>query len=260
MRTVLQIYKFIDGIAPFRTQDSWDNSGLLIGLPRDSVTRALLALDAENRVIDEAKELGCELILTHHPVIFNPLRSVCELDPAGRLVKYGIACICAHTNLDSAEYGISDMMAHRLGFKNCRELVEINRFDDISGRSVGYGAVAECENMSPSELAALCRERFGCTALKYVAGKRDIRRVGMISGAGGSGIFEAVRLGLDAFITAEVKHHEFLEAERIGVTLIDAGHYETEIIAMQYLKDLLKKEFTDVEFILSGLGTTIKTV
>lgn len=260
MTKVSDVYKYIDSFAPFRTQDSWDNSGLLAGDENAQVHKALVALDAENRIIDEAHRKGCELLITHHPVIFHPLKTVCFDDPAGRLVRYGMSCICAHTNLDSAQYGISDMMLYRLGFKNCHELVQINRRDSLSDRAVGYGAIGECSEMTPEELAKLCAERFRCVAIKYVAGKRNIKRVGVISGAGGDGIFDAKRLGLDAYITAEVKHHEFLEAERIGVTLIDAGHYETEIIAAEYLKQKLEKEFSDVSFVTSGEGTTIKTV
>ena len=175
MTKVSDVYKYIDSFAPFRTQDSWDNSGLLAGDENAQVHKALVALDAENRIIDEAHREGCELLITHHPVIFHPLKTVCFDDPAGRLVRYGMSCICAHTNLDSAQYGISDMMLYRLGFKNCHELVQINRRDSLSDRAVGYGAIGECSEMTPEELAKLCAERFRCVAIKYVAGKRNIK-------------------------------------------------------------------------------------
>lgn len=254
MTTVSQIYDYIDSFAPFRTQDTWDNAGLLVGDGSKSVSKVLLALDATNKVIDEAKKLGCGLILTHHPVIFTPLRSLTADNPACNMLLNGIACICSHTNLDSAEYSISDMMCDRLGLKNTHTLMDINRSDSVTGRQVGYGAVGECggEGMTPSQLAGLCCEKFGCVAIKYVAGNRQIKRVGMISGAGGEGIERAKALGLDAFISSEIKHHEFLEAERVGITLIDAGHHETEVIAMPYLKDKLSEKFPEVEFILSS--------
>ncbi len=253
MTTVSQIYDYIDGFAPFRTQDEWDNAGLLVGDGAMSVSKVLLSLDATNKVIKEAKELGCGLILTHHPVIFTPLRSLSEDNPACNMLKNGIACICSHTNLDSAEYSISDMMCDRLGLKNTRTLVDVNRRDSVTGRAVGYGAVGECggEGMTPWQLAKLCREKFGCVAIKYVAGDRRIKRVGMISGSGGDGMEKAGQLGLDAFISAEIKHHQFLEAERIGLTLIDAGHHETEAIAMEYLKKKLEAGFPRTEFILA---------
>lgn len=251
MTTVSQIYDYIDSFAPFRTQDSWDNAGLLVGDGSKSVSKVLLALDATNKVIKEATELGCGLILTHHPVIFTPLRSLMDDNPACNMLINGIACICSHTNLDSAEYSISDMMCDRLGLKNTHTLMDVNRQDNVTGRQVGYGAIGECDGMTPWQLAKLCREKFGCVAIKYVAGDRQIKRIGMISGAGGEGIEKANELGLDAFISSEIKHHEFLEAERIGLTLIDAGHYETEAIAMEYLKQKLEAQFPQTEFILA---------
>lgn len=253
MTTVSQIYEYVDSFAPYRTQDEWDNAGLLVGDGSQSVSKVLLALDATNKVIKEATELGCSLILTHHPVIFTPLRSLTEDNPACNMLKSGIACICSHTNLDSAEYSISDMMCDRLGLKNTHTLMDVNRFDSVTGRPVGYGAIGECSGagMTPWQLAKLCREKFGCVAIKYVAGDRQIKHVGMISGAGGEGIEKARELGLDAFISSEIKHHQFLEAERIGVTLIDAGHYETEAIAMEYLKKKLEAQFPQNEFILA---------
>lgn len=260
MTKISEIYDYIDSLAPFRTQDSWDNAGLLTGSMGGSVTKALVALDAKMPVIEEAKKLGCELIVTHHPVIFNPLRCINEDVEAGRLVKYSISCICAHTNLDSAEYGISDMMADALGMKNLHIPLEINRTDPETGRRLGYGTTAECESMSPERLAALCKERFGCVGIRYVPGRKNIRKVGMVSGAGGEFISAAEALGLDALITAEVKHHQFIEAERTGITLIDAGHFETEVIAAEYLWEKLSSRFDGTEFILSEVGSAVRTI
>lgn len=261
MTMVKDIYNFIDEIAPFRTQDSWDNSGLLVGRSEEKVTRVLLSLDATIGAVDQAHDSGCELIITHHPVIFHGLMSLDDSLPAARLLKYDIACISAHTNLDSAEYSISDMMVDTLGLKNSHQLIDVNRRDTVTGRAVGYGATAECEDeLTPYELARLCKERFNCVAIKYVAGKRKIRRVGMVSGAGSECLYQAHKMGLDAFVTAEVKHHEFLDAQRLGLTLIDAGHHETEAIAMPYLKKLLEEKFSDVSFELARSGFAASTV
>lgn len=260
MAKVSEIYDFLDGIAPFRIQDSWDNSGLLVGQGAAKVTKVLLTLDASSKAVDEAESLGCQLVITHHPVIFSPLRSLREDDPACRLLINGISCISCHTNLDSAEFGISDMMCQALGFENTHQPIEINRIDPKTGRNVGYGTVGLCNELAAQELAELCKKVFGCVAIKYTAGKGSIKRVGMVSGAGGEFIRQAAYLGLDAFISSEVKHHQFLEAERLGITLIDAGHHETEVIAMPYLKDKLTKEFSDVKFIISTQQFCGKTV
>lgn len=260
MATVSQIYDFINSFAPFRIQDSWDNAGLLVGDGNGGVKKALLALDASSKVAEEAAKLGCQLVITHHPVIFSPLKVLRADNSACQMLINGISCICCHTNLDSAEYSISDMMCEALGFENTHELMEINRIDPITGRKVGYGTVGICEEMTPEELAKLCVKAFGCVAIKYTAGKANIRRVGMVSGAGGEFIEQAKLMGLDAFITSEVKHHQFLEAESLGITLIDAGHHETEAIAMPYLKAKLEENFPDVEFVLTSTEFCGKTV
>ncbi len=261
MTTVRDIYNYIDSFAPYRTQDSWDNSGLLVGDGSEQVTKALCALDASIPAILEAEKLGCQLILTHHPVIFDPLRSLDSTVPAALLFKKGIACISSHTNLDSAEYGISDMMVDKLGLKNLHKIIDINRNDPVTGRTVGYGSIGECEKeMTPDELARLCKERFYCIAIKYVAGNHNIKTVGMISGAGGSYVTNASDLGCDAYISGDVKQDNFIEAERLGITLIDAGHFETETIAMEYLKDKLGKQFPEVEFVVSEDSFLAKTI
>ncbi|MCD8106389.1 MAG: Nif3-like dinuclear metal center hexameric protein [Oscillospiraceae bacterium] len=261
MTTVRDIYNYIDSFAPYRTQDSWDNSGLLVGDGDEPVTKALCALDASIPAILEAEKLGCQLILTHHPVIFDPLKSLDSTVPAALLFKKGIACISSHTNLDSAEYGISDMMVDKLGLKNIHKMVDVNRADPVTGRAVGYGAICECEGvMTPEELARLCKERFDCIAIKYVAGGRNIKTVGMISGAGGSYVTNAFEMGCDAYISGDVKQQDFIEAERLGITLIDAGHFETETIAMEYFKEKLGKQFTEVEFVVSKESFLAKTI
>ncbi len=261
MTTVREIYNYIDSFAPYRTQDSWDNSGLLVGDGDEAVTKALCALDASIPAIIEAERLGCQLILTHHPVIFDPLKSLDSTAPAALLFKNGIACISSHTNLDSAEYGISDMMVDKLGLKNLHKLVDINRSDPVTGRVVGYGAIGETEKeMTPEELAKLCKERFNCIAIKYVSGNKNIKTVGMISGAGGSYVTNASELGCDAYVSGDVKQQDFIEAERLGITLIDAGHFETETIAMDYLKDVLSKKFADVEFVVSKESFLARTI
>ncbi|MCD7888394.1 MAG: Nif3-like dinuclear metal center hexameric protein [Oscillospiraceae bacterium] len=261
MTTVRDIYNYIDSFAPYRTQDSWDNSGLLVGDGDEPVTKALCALNASIPAILEAERLGCQLILTHHPVIFEPLKSLDSTVPAALLFKKGIACISSHTNLDSAEYGISDMMVDKLGLKNLHKIVDINRSDPVTGRIVGYGAIGECESeLTPEELAKLCKESFNCIAIKYVAGNRNIKTVGMISGAGGSYVTNAFEMGCDAYVSGDVKQQDFIEAERLGITLIDAGHFETETIAMEYFKEKLGEKFPDIEFIVSKDSFLAKTV
>lgn len=262
MVTVGQIYDFIDSFAPFRNQDSFDNSGLCVGSREMQVSRVLLALDATNRVVEEAKELGCELILTHHPVIFDAMKHLDESFPAARAMRYGIACIGAHTSLDCAEYGVSDMMVDILGMVNLHTDVMVECVDSVTGRPVGYGALARCEKTSAEQLARLAGEKFGSAGLKYVDGGRlgkEIEIVACGSGACSEILQDAHRLGAQALITADVKYSRFLEAERIGMTLIDAGHYETEAISLRYLAKRLGEEL-GVECVVSRADCVVKGV
>lgn len=259
MTTVGHIYDYINMFAPFRNQDSFDNSGLCVGTREQSVSHVLLALDATNRVVDEAKERGCELIVTHHPVIFDPIKHLDTSHPAGRALAYGIACIGCHTNLDSAPYGVSDMMVDTLGFENMHTVPLINRADPENGDAVGYGAMAMCSRMSPAELAYHAAQRFKSAALRWVDGGREITRVACGSGSCAGILHDAKRLGAQAVITGDVKLDVFLEAERIGMTLIDAGHYETEVIALPYLAEKLSKRF-GIECSMSSADAVVKGV
>ena len=259
MTTVGQIYDYINSFAPFNIQDSFDNSGLCVGEREQEVSRVLLALDATNRVVDEAKERGCELILTHHPVIFHPMKHLDTRYPAARILAYGIACIGAHTCLDSAPYGISDMMVDVLGFENLHVVPFLNRSDPETGAPVGYGAMAKCPKMSPKELAKLAGERFKSAGLRWVDGGKDITCVACGSGACIDILENAVKLGADAVITADIKLDRLHEAERLGVTLIDAGHYETEVICLPYLAEKISEKF-GVECVISHADGIVRGI
>lgn len=259
MTTVHDIYDYINSVAPFGLQDKFDNSGLLIDMGNAKVTKVLLALDATKKVIDEAHNLGCELIITHHPVIFHPLKELDVRYPAPYMFSKGISCISAHTNLDSSDYNISDMMVELLELENTGEILSVNRSYD--GKPVGYGRIATCAPISAEDLAALCKEKFHSRTVRYTAGCGEITKVALCSGAGGSMIYEADVNCFDALITADVKHDQFLEAELQGKTLIDCGHYETEVIAMPYLYDVLSERFSEVKFFFSAAMThTIKAI
>ena len=259
MTTAGQIYDYIDSFAPFRNQDSFDNSGLCVGERGQEVSRVLLALDATDKVVDEAKERGCELIVSHHPVIFHPMKHLDTSYPAARTLAYGIACIGSHTSLDSAAYGVSDMMVDTLGFENLNVVPFINRKDPETGAPVGYGAMAKCRKMSPAELAKLAKEKFKTAALRWSEGSREIETVACGSGACIDIFEDAVRLGADAVITADIKLDKFLEADRLGITLIDAGHYETEVIALPYLAEKISGKF-GVECIISTADGVVRGI
>ena len=237
------IYGKLNSLAPFANQESWDNSGLLVGDPGAEVKTALVVLDITAEAVREAREIGAELIISHHPVIFHPLKKVESGSVVWELAQAGISAICAHTNLDMAPGGVNDCLAAAL---------------ELSGRMevAFYGELPCCvmgtlaQPMEPKSFAAFVKERLSCEGIRYVAGNRPVRKVALCSGAGGEFLFDAMEKGADAFVTGEVKHHEILAAKEAGLTLVDGGHFKTEDIAMEPLRERLSRAFPGLEFFL----------
>lgn len=244
MARICDIYDIIHAVAPFDSQLSFDNSGLLVGDPAAPVSRALLCLDITENVIAEAVGMNANLIISHHPVIFEPLRRLSGREPAWLLAKHNIAALCCHTNLDlSPVCGVNVALASRLGLRNVRR-------EDVFGEdSVLFSG--ECDPMEPAELARMVRDRLGLGALRWFPGEGTVRRVFLCSGSGGDQAEFAACRGADAFVTGEMKHHEALAAARLGLTCVAAGHYETEILFRKFLAAYLKKRVTDTAFLIS---------
>ena len=121
MTTVKDIYNYIDSFAPFDSAEEWDNVGILIGSGSTEVTKALITLDITNETADEAKKIGAQLIISHHPVIFGGLKRLSSDSPVYRAAKYDISCLCAHTNLDkSPVFGVNTALAAAIGLVDCR--------------------------------------------------------------------------------------------------------------------------------------------
>jgi len=245
MARICDIYDVINAVAPFSSQLAFDNSGLLVGERSAEVTRALLCLDITPAVAEEARALNASLIISHHPVIFEPLKSLGPQDLPYLLAKNGIAALCCHTNLDlSPVCGVNVALASCLGLRNVRG-------EDVFGEdSVLFSGDLERE-MEPREFAVLVKERLGAGAVQWVDAGRPVKRVFFCSGAGGDEIKHAACRGAEAFLTGEIKHHEALEAARLGLSCVAAGHYETEKPFAAFLAAYLKKRFPDTGFLLS---------
>lgn len=242
--TVGEVYDFLDSIAPFSLQQSYDNSGICAGSRDITVTKILTALDITHDVVDEAERLGCELVISHHPVIFRPIRTVSLNDPAVRLAAMGKAAICAHTSFDSAEGGMNDLLAAKLGLS----VQEVLCYDE--GKPMGY--VCKTENaISSRQLAALCKERLGCTVVQFTPSDESISLAAICSGSGGSLINAAIAKGCGALITGECKHSDLVAARNLHFCLIAAGHFHTENIFHEDLAARLTEHFPDVTVIRS---------
>lgn len=226
--TVGDVYRFIDRFAPFGTQDGFDNSGLLVGSMEATVSKIAVCLDITRKTAEEAAMRGAELIVSHHPLIFHKLAAVEVYNPINILIKNDINAICAHTNVDMAKGGISDMMLELLEFKGEAKVLE-----PVHKDGTGYGRIVELDFVAEaSALAAACKTAFHCSTVRYYDSGRVIKRVGVCSGAGGSetDVANAAQKGCDALITGDVKHSGFIEAMNRGITVIDAGHFHTENI------------------------------
>ena len=233
MALVKDFYEYLNGIAPFETQEDWDNSGMLVGDMNAEVTRVVVALDITSEVITEAERLGANLIVSHHPVIFKAIKNVTKGSIPFELAANGINAVCCHTPLDIADGGTNDTLAELLGFKVTVGENPILRFADIP----------ETDAASLSKHIA---DTLGTTVRFADAGK-PIKKIAICTGAGSSLIGEAGKI--DAFITGDAGHHDFIDALQDGITLIAAGHYETENPVVSVLKTKLSKAFSGTEII-----------
>ena len=241
MITVWDIYHYIDQIAPFDTAMGFDNVGLLVGDATDPVTGILLALDITPAVVREAASRNANLIVSHHPVIFQPLKQLPKGHAVYQMAQSGIAAICAHTNLDLANNGVNRALAERLG------LDEIGPLTICPENGLPYSLSGKLKRpCSPQEFAAHVRMSLHTAGVKFVDGKRPVQTVAVCSGAGSDQIFAIAEQKIDAFVTGESKHHELLAADQMGVTMIDAGHFATEDVVIDALLPKLRTEFPEL--------------
>ena len=255
MATVREVYEHLDTLAPFGMQMSFDNAGFLVGRGSRTVTRLLVALDITEAVVNEAAELGAQLIVSHHPVIFHPVRSLTDDNPTGRkllaLTENHISAICAHTNLDAVAGGVNDALARRLGLRDICQLHQDGIAPD--GEPYGIGRVGSLPGeQTLSRFAAWVKETLGANGVRLVDGGKPVRRVAVGGGACSDMMEHALAHDCDTFVTADVKYDGFLEAKALGLNLIDAGHFPTENVVCPVLADWLKKGFPDVEIVLSS--------
>lgn len=238
---ISQITEVIERFAPLGWQESYDNAGLIVGRPDDEVHKALLAVDVTEEVLDEAEAEGCDIVLTHHPIIFHALKRFNSADPVQRCVERAIrsriALYACHTNLDSAPEGMSWRLAEILGVGNLRVLQPSE-----AGEGVGFGVVGELsEAVDTVEFMQFIRRKLGVKVVRYSdTATSAVRRVAVCTGAGASLIGEARRAGADIYITADLKYNDFMTPDKV-LTVADIGHFESEYCAIELLFDILSK-------------------
>lgn len=244
--TVQQVYEAMARIAPPELAESWDNVGTLVDCG-NTFEKILVTLDITPEVVQEAAARGCGLIVSHHPVIFSPLKRLGPADVPFQLVRAGVSAICMHTNLDAAEGGVNDVLAGLFGLRDAQPFAG------------GCGRIGAVEPTTPAELARQCRQVLGrycvppetgeAVQVKYADAGREVRRLAVISGSGGSMFEEALALGADCLLTGEANHHHACDARRLGLSLVAAGHYATEFPVVPALAERLRHELPEAEIL-----------
>ena len=238
---IKEITDAIERFAPLALQEGYDNAGLVVGDPEREVGRALLAVDVTEEVLAEAEREGCDLVVTHHPIVFHPLKRLNEADYVqrcvARAVRRDIALYACHTNLDSAPGGMSWRLAEMLGVGNLRVLQPSE-----TGDGAGFGVVGELpEAVDTVEFMRIIQRRLEVSVVRYSdIATSGVRRVAVCTGAGASLIGEARRAGADIYITADMKYNDFMAPDK-ALTVADIGHFESEYCAIQLIFDILSK-------------------
>jgi len=235
--TVSWVIEQMEEWAPISMAEEWDNVGLIIGNPEATVNKILVALDVTDEVILEAIAGGFDFIIGHHPLIYNPIKRVTANDPGGRkifsLIRHGIGCYCAHTNLDKALGGVSDCLANRLEIKNLKPLVEENGSDEPIG--IGRVGVLPTE-MTLAQLAVHAKKLLNLPEIRYAGNPAAIVKTIGVCGGDGSGeryLTAAASKGCDAYITGDLRYHAVQEALEMDLCLLDITHYSSEALIIE---------------------------
>lgn len=238
--TVRNIFDYLNKLFPCETACDFDNVGLLVGDYDAKVEKALICLDCTPHVLEKAKSETCQLIITHHPIIFAPLKSLKSGDLRYELIKNNISVISMHTNMDIADMGVNDCLCKALSLENIEPYVASDGFLLRKGKL--------SSPLSAEKFASFIKTALG-GSVKYVDGGKLIKNVLVCSGSGGEFIEDVQTSGADALVTAEIKHHQFLRADELGISAFDAGHFNTEDVVVEPLKNLLQNKFADITFL-----------
>lgn len=245
MNTVKDIFEILCEIAPLELQLPYDNAGFLIGRADMPVKKALLSLDVTDEIVQEAVESRAQLIVSHHPVIWDEMKSITDCTPGNKkllnLFENGIAVISMHTNLDMAEGGVNDVLISLLGAQN------EGPFDEE-----GCGRKGKLEKPVPLNVfLSICKDKLKTNGLRYFDAGRPAEHIAVLGGSGGSNLLGAWAAGCDTFVTADVKYSVFLQARELGINLIDGDHFCTENPIIPVLAQKLQHAFPETEFVIS---------
>ena len=248
----------LERFAPLPLQESWDNAGLQVGLTETEVSGALLCLDVNERIVDEAIQKDCNLIVSHHPLLFRGLKTISDLTDVQRTVRKAIqsniAVISMHTNMDNAQGGVNFRIAQKLGLQNVRFLAEGPSTG--SETASGSGTLGEfADPMAADDFILLVKKAFGveCAMCNELL-RRPVKKVAICGGAGDFLLDEAVKAGADAFITGEMHYHQFFGYEQ-QIQICVIGHYQSEQFTSEIFRDIIARDCPGVRTEIAETST-----
>ncbi len=253
---IKEVLSALEQFAPLPLQESWDNAGLQIGLTEAEVSGALLCLDVNEKIVDEALAKGCNLVVSHHPLLFRGLKQISDQNDVQRTVwkaiQNGVAVISMHTNLDNAREGVNFKIAERLELRNTDFFVQ----KTVEGIVCGSGVMGELtEPMAADDFVLFVKKRLEAeSAMCNELLRRHIRKVAICGGAGDFLLDDAVRAGADAFLTGEMHYHQYSGYEQ-QIQICVVGHYESEHFTTELFRDIIRKACPDVRTEIAETNT-----
>ncbi len=253
---ISKIINFLETIAPLSIQESYDNAGLITGTPEWDCTGAMISLDITEDVIDEALKNNCNLLIAHHPIIFKGLKRITGNEHVGRniirAIKNDLAIYAIHTNLDNVMEGVNGMIAKKIGLTDCQVLMPLDNVHSGYGAGLtGYLA----EPMEEKAFLGLVRDIFKIPVIRHSGFKdKSIQQVSLCGGAGSFLISNAIAHNSDIFLTADLKYHDFFEADN-RIVLADIGHFESEQFTTDLVYGILKEKFPTFAVLKTGVNT-----
>ena len=240
---IKEVLSALERFAPLPLQESWDNAGLQVGLTETEVSGALLCLDVNEKIVDEAIQKGCNLVVSHHPLLFRGLKTISDLTDVQRTVmkavQKGVCVISMHTNMDNAKGGVNYKMAEKLGLRDVQFLAP----KTVDGVESGSGVVGELpEAQAADDFVLAVKKAFGveCAMCNELL-RRPVRKVALCGGAGDFLLDEALKAGADAFITGEMHYHQYFGYEQ-QIQICVIGHYQSEQYTAEIFRDIIEKE------------------
>lgn len=253
--TIENITDYLEKIAPLKYQESYDNAGLLVGSKKQEITGILITLDSTEKVLDEAIENNCNLIIAHHPIIFTGLKKLNDENYIQRVIskaiKNDIAIYASHTNLDSISTGVNKKISDKLQLKNLEFLSEKSKEEKIGAGMIGNLT----KPMTTQGFLTHLKKSMDLICIRHTEiGDKKIQKVAVCGGSGSFLLKDAITKNADAFVTSDFKYHEFFDGEN-NTLIADIGHYESEVYTKDLFYEFLTQKFSNIAVLLSNVNT-----